>query len=107
MQKLPNRISVYVPSTRNTNESIDSSAIVLRVLGFLSSLCGGATSQSAIGAWQSESCGLVTESVTIVWSACVLTLALRHALVWLAKDIKQELTQDSVAIEIDGALILV
>lgn len=105
---LPDRIAVYIPSTTDTDQYTDTTEYVNAALRFLSTLCGGATSQQARGAWVSESGVLVIEDVTIVYSN---TDDLNDSLVSQVYDfaghIKQALSQEAVSVEINGALNLV
>ena len=100
---------IYVPSTVSVDRPVDSSAAVSGCLSFLSSRFGGATAIDASGAWVSESAGLVRENVTICYSFCGLRAFLRgrRAVLAYAKDLRDEMKQECVSIEIDGRLYLV
>ena len=57
---LDHNIKVYIPSTININEKIDTLKYIDEGLNKLSEYFGGSTSYEAIGAWQSSK-GLVKE----------------------------------------------
>jgi hypothetical protein len=67
--KLDSRVSVYVPSTTDTDKPTDNREQVEKVAAKLSAMFGGATATEARGYWCSQSAGLVGEGVTIVYSA--------------------------------------
>lgn len=100
---------IYVPSTVDINKAVDNSAAVRGCLSFLSGLFGGATSIAASGAWVSDSAGLVLENVTICYAFCGLRAFLRgrRAVLAYAKDLRDEMKQECVSVEIDGRLFLV
>lgn len=108
---LTHKVSVYVPSTVDVNQSLNESAakeIIHRVQREMSNLFGGATAITTEGAWVSQSGELVTEQVTVVYSfADVLASDVLVQIKTLAESLKVELKQESVAVEIDGMLVFV
>ena len=100
---------IYVPSTVDVDSPVDSSAAVSGCLSFLSGLFGGATALHASGAWVSDSAGLVLENVTICYAFTNLRGLLRgrRAVLAYAKDLRDEMKQDAVSVEIDGRLYFV
>jgi hypothetical protein len=106
--ELSSVVKLYVPSTVNTNEAIDNSAMVAHVETTLAQWFGGATAFKAIGAWVSPQTGLVLEGVTIVQAYC--TEAQLHeniaGFIALANHVKKEMTQEMVAIEVNNKLYL-
>jgi hypothetical protein len=66
--KLSCQVKVYIPSTINVKESVDSSEWIDKALELLSNEFGGATSTSALGAWVSNQGELVKEGVTVVFA---------------------------------------
>lgn len=107
--KLDHRVSVYVPGTVDTNQQTDNRQQVERVAAELSRMFGGATATTATGYWMSDTAGLVAESTTIVYAACTAEQINDHlpAVVELARQIKREMRQEAVSVEIDGALYLI
>ena len=100
---------IYVPSTVDVDRPVDSSAAVSGCLSFLSGLFGGATALHASGAWVSDSAGLVLEDVTICYAFTNLRGLLRgrRAVLAYAKDLRDNMSQDAVSVEIDGRLYFV
>jgi len=107
MIELKNKLSVLVPSKIGT-EQIDTTEIVNALLSELSERYGGASITDLKGAWLSEQNGLITEDVKQVWaySSDSVQLIRQHGLT-IAKSLKKQLRQDSVAIEINNRLLLV
>jgi len=104
--KLSHRIAVYVPTADANGQSVDSASYVEQTLSELSSLFGGATAQAAQGAWNGAN-GLVREDITICYSfADALSDDALRKIAALADRIKTDLDQESVALEVDGALYL-
>lgn len=101
-------VSVYVPSTQHA-KAITRAAhkhAVQHVAAAFSKVLGGATAYPARGYWQSESAGLIEESITIVRSYYVPgqaaeALELCHA---LAIDLKSTLQQEAVTIETNDGI---
>lgn len=103
--KLAHSVAVYVPSTINANESHDTGAIVDDVAVKLSNLFGGSTITDGTGTWVSAEHGLIKESVKIVRAFC--TDVNYEAVYDIAVQIKNDLRQESVGVEIDGQFYLV
>lgn len=103
---LSNKVTVYIPATVNINENIDNTKYVERAAELLSELFGGATATEAFGFWVSPTAGLVKEKTTMVF-AYADQEALRDGLdqvIDFILDIKKELNQDSVALEVNGEM---
>jgi hypothetical protein len=78
------------------------------VVDTLSGLFGGASCIRASGYWKTDQGNLVSETVVIVYSwADDLSIAQLQLVRQLAVALKLALSQQSVAVEIDGALFLV
>ena len=107
--ELTHRVALYIPGTTDTDKPADNAAQVKRVARRFCELFGGATAQQSAGYWMSERAGLVAESVTIVYAAC--TKAQRDAhltqVLELAQDIKRDMAQEAVSVELDGALYII
>lgn len=106
---LSHKFSIYVPSTMDTNKETDNQKQVKETLSFLSSLFGGATNTDGFGAWISEAAGLVTEKVSICYAYCSLIDKYKHIkkVKEFARNLKNEMGQEAVALEIDGKLLFV
>ena len=107
--ELTHRVALYVPGTQGPATATDNAAQVKRVARRFCELFGGATAQQSAGYWMSKRAGLVTESVTIVYAAC--TKAQRDAhltqVLELAQDIKRDMAQEAVSVELDGTLYII
>lgn len=106
---LDHNFKLYIPSTINVNERTNSKKYITQALKTFSTLFGGATSYKAIGAWVSNSQGLVTENVTIVESyasADQVENGLQTVLE-LANTIKHDLSQEAVSLEYDNKLYFI
>ena len=103
---LSNKVTVYIPATIDINKEIDNTEYVERAATLLSELFGGATATEAIGFWTSPTAGLVKEHTTMVF-AYAGENELRNGIdkvVNFALDLKKELNQDAVAVEINGEM---
>lgn len=106
---LPQRVALYVPGTQGPATATDNAAQVERVARSFCAMFGGATAQQSAGYWLSESAGLVREAVTIVYAACTAE-QLRDNLpdvLTLAQQIKQDMAQEAVSVEVNGALYII
>lgn len=107
--ELPQRVALYVPSTTDTDKPTDNAAQVERVAREFCGWFGGATAQPSTGYWISDNAGLVREAVTIVYAACTAD-QLRDRLpdvLTLAQQIKQDMSQEAVSVELNGALYII
>lgn len=106
--RLGNKIAVYVPSTINVSKPIDNSVYVDRALSFLSNLFGGASAIDVLGGWLSDKDGLIKEEVKQVYSfANVLTEENVSSVLAFAENLKDELDQESIGLEINGEFYLI
>lgn len=105
------RVAVYVPGTVDaaTADAGAAERMTERAAARLSELFGGATIQPAAGAWVSEARGLIREAVNIVYSFAEPETLNRSgpAIRELAEQIKRDMRQEAVSVEINGALYLV
>lgn len=93
------RIALYVPST-NGSETINNASYVKAALTKFSSLFGGASATPLKGAWLGEN-GLVLENTVIVYAFTPkINTQTRRAVIQYAEQLKHDLNQESVAIEI-------
>lgn len=107
--KLSAKVAVYVPGTCGVDTAADTSSMVDRVAAALSAMFGGATAQKAAGFWCSDVAGLVKENATIIYAFCdPADLEQRVGdIVSIAQDIKHELQQEAVSVELDGTLYII
>lgn len=107
--ELPQRVALYVPSTTDTDKPTDNAAQVERVAREFCGWFGGATAQQSAGYWLSDTAGMVREAVTIVFAACTAD-QLRDRLpdvLTLAQQIKQDMAQEAVSVELNGTLYII
>ncbi len=108
LRVMENVVKIYVPTTTDVDQVTDTTVVVTHVLEVLSQTCGGATAQEGIGAWVSDTVGLIQEKVTICFAYIVsLTDKIIDIVVSLAQEIKNLLHQEAVAMEVNGKLYLV
>ncbi len=107
--KLQSKITVYVPSTTGINKEIDNTKFVNQTATLLSEKFGGATSTPALGYWVSPTAGLVKENTTLVF-AYASESALAESLdsvVAYCQNLKSELAQDAIALELNGEMYFI
>lgn len=106
---LDENVKIYVPSTMDVNNAIDSTFFVNEIKKFLSNLFGGCTAYNGSGAWYSDDLkSVVNEQVTIIQA---FTSDLNNeqidnvitACTWL----KQEMKQECISMEVNGKLYFV
>lgn len=106
---LSSKVTVYVPATVDIDKEIDNKKFVDRAATLLSDCFGGATSTDALGYWTSPTAGLVKEKTTMVF-AYASEKDLRNKLdqvIDLCEDLKKEMTQDAIALEINGEMFFI
>lgn len=109
MFKLSSKVTVYVPATTGINQPIDNTKYVEYVASILSNCFGGATATPAVGMWVSPTEGLVRENTKIVFAYCNDNdlQANIDTIITICEEIKSELTQDAVALEINGEMYFI
>ena len=103
--KLNSKVTVIVPATININEEIDNTPYVDRVASLMSDLFGGATATTTLGYWKSPTAGLVKEKSTTVFAYCS-EADLQNGIDKVI-DLKEELKQDAIALEINGEMYFI
>lgn len=106
---LKSKVTVYVPSTVNVNQAIDSSAYVELVARFLSEAFGGATAAPCAGYWVSDDKSLVAERTTMVFAYCSTEQAEKYMddVVRLCYRLKREMSQEAIALEYNGGMYFI
>lgn len=101
---LRERVTVYVPGTRDRNQPLERHEVedlVREVAASLSRLFGGATAQEARGFWEGEDGSLIAESISVVYSLSPrVSRQQRAAVLALAQELKERLGQEAVLIGI-------
>ena len=106
---LSSSVKVYVPSTFEVNKTIDNSEYVDKTLCFLSECFGGATAFEALGCWSSIQNGLVKENIKICVSYCDTESLNKYinSVVTHCENIKNEMKQESVSLEVNNVLYFI
>ena len=105
---LKHQCQIFVPSTMDAVDVVDSSEFVKFVETELSMLFGGYTSYKANGGWVSDEHGLIKEGVTVVTSNFEnLTSDAVNAIVDIAKKLRKDMAQECVSVVVDGQLYFV
>ena len=109
MFKLSSKVTVYIPSTKNINETINNTEHVNNCASLLSECFGGATSTPALGYWMSNTVGLVKESTTMVFAYASDTDLQTNIekVITFCENLKVELSQDAIALEINGEMYFI
>ncbi|MFQ5578379.1 MAG: cyclic nucleotide-binding domain-containing protein [Anaerolineae bacterium] len=103
------QIGIYIPTTIEVDREFDTTPYLEKTLAFLGQRFGGATSRQAQGVWDSDDAGLVSETVHIVRSFVTQADMNAHlnSVLAFVEDLKGELEQEAMAVEVDGKLMLV
>lgn len=109
MFSLRSKVTVYIPATVEVDKEIDNKEYVDRAATLLSDCFGGATSTEALGYWTSPTAGLVKEKTTMVF-AYAGEEDLRNNLdkvIDFCENLKKEMTQEAIALELNGEMFFV
>ena len=109
MFSLKSKITVYIPATVNINEIIDNTEFVNKAATLLSECFGGATSTEALGYWVSDTAGLVKENTTTVFAYAGEDDLKKNLdkVIDFCQDLKTEMKQDAVALELNGEMFFI
>jgi hypothetical protein len=107
--ELASRVSIYVPSTVDVDKASDTSAWIDNACKALATMFGGATTTPAIGTWLATNGDLVREDVTIVFAYAKGDALEAHGpnVVDFCERMKAALSQEAVALEVNGKLYLI
>lgn len=108
LYKLKESVAIYVPSTVNATEAVDSKSMVGYVVSELTRLFGGTTTTKGQGSWMSDEHGVILEDVTIV-TACTEALTEEKAqkVLALAQYVREAMSQEAVSLVVNGTLMFV
>lgn len=106
---LTQTVAIFIPSTMDVDTAVENEVQVRAALSFLGDLFGGATSSDGSGVWKSEESDLVVEKVSIVRSFVSEKALKRHLddVIAFAGQIKEEMKQEAVAIDVNNELVLI
>jgi len=104
-----NHIGIFIPTTFDVNNYFDTTPYIDRTLSFLGERFGGATSEEAKGIWNSEEIGLVGEKLYKVHTYATSDDLKKFLdeVVDYVREIKAELKQEAMAMEINQKLTLI
>jgi hypothetical protein len=104
-----NQIGIFIPTTIDVDKAIDTSTYVERTLNFLAERFGGATSKEVSGVWNSDKAGLVGEKVFFVYTYVTLGAMTKYMdeVIEYVKELKVELKQEAMALEVNRKLTLI
>lgn len=107
--KLSSKVTVYIPSTIDIDKPIDNTKYVNACATLFSDLFGGATSCQVLGYQTSPTKGLIKEHTTQVFAYCTDKDLQEHAekVVDFCENLKAELKQDAIALEINGEMYFI
>ncbi len=107
--KLSSKIAIFVPSTIDIDKKADTSMIVDNTLKLLASLYGGSTCSNSIGTWVSTSGELVKERIKYVYAYCTTEQldASVDQVIDYCENLKKELGQEAIALEINNELYFI
>ena len=104
-----NQIGIYIPTTIDVDQQVNTTVYIEKSLEFMGKLFGGATHEKVRGVWNSEEVGIVAEDIHLIRSFCSPTLLDQHlnAVVDFMEAMKQELKQEAMALEINNKMMLI
>ena len=107
--KLSSKVTVYVPATAGVDTATDNTEQVKATAALLSSLFGGATSTPALGYWLSPVAGLVAENTTVVFAYASDSDLQAHVgtVVDHCEQLKRDMQQEAIALEINGEMYFI
>jgi hypothetical protein len=105
------RVAITVPSTVNVTQANATMQAVWvdNVMTALAKMFGGATAMPGMGAWVSDTAGLVKENIVQVFAFCTEAglSSNRAAILKVAQDLCRAMRQECVAVELNGKLYFV
>lgn len=106
--KLNHKVTIYVPSTMDGNRPArrEQRRQTKRVLQEFSTIFGGATKTAAVGAWISETKGMITEKQNLVYSYtdCNTLNSNMDKIRAIAERLRNEMRQECISLEVDSEL---
>ena len=102
-------IGIFIPTTIDVDQASDTTEHMDKTMSFMAERFGGATCKVASGVWHSEKLGLVGEVVYIVHSYLSQSDMNRYLdeVVDYIKELKRELKQEAMALEVNHKLTLI
>ncbi|MCV6589089.1 MAG: cache domain-containing protein [Marinobacterium sp.] len=103
------QVAIFIPTTINVDTVVDTSAYVEKTMALLGEKFGGATCSQANGVWNSSKGELVNEVVNVVVSYTTEDALSQYIndIIEFVREVKTELSQDAMALEVNKKLILI
>ncbi|WP_017716232.1 hypothetical protein [Kamptonema formosum] len=107
-ERLERKVAIYVPTTVDVNVPADTSLHVEQTRQLMTQLFGGATWNEQDGAYMSDVAGMVREKSIVVRSNTTTEVLDRHflTLVGFVGELQYQLRQETMAMELDGEMLL-
>lgn len=104
-----NQIGVYIPTTADTEQQTLVSTCVEKTVSFMRKIFGSAAQEQVKGLWNSHDAGLVENDIFLVRSYCSQPVLDKHMseVVDYVENLKQELQQETMALEVNQKLMLI
>jgi len=109
MFSLSCNVVVYVPSTYNVDKKIDNKKQVESVASLLADYFGGSTSEKCKGYYKANSGKMISEDIIKVYAFCD-TESLNNNIdnvIAICENLKTEMKQESIALEINNKMYFV
>ena len=106
---LSSKVQIYVPTTINIDEPMETSAWVDKAIDLLANQFGGATVARRFGAWQEIGKGIVKEDIYLVSAYCdegKLQAGIEK-IYDFCLEMKDQLKQAAIALEVNNQLYFI
>ena len=106
---LSSKIAVYIPSTVDVNKKCNNAKYVNEAKNLMSLTFGGSTVQNVLGSFITEKNETVNEKINIVYSYCTSEQLQNNTelIIEFCEKLKIEMSQESIALEINNKLYFV
>lgn len=108
--KLSGKVTIYIPNTIGPTDEIQGdNAFIDKTAKILSEYFGGSTSTNGLGYWVSSEHGLIKERSTMVFSYCTTEQLEEHIddVVNICENLKTDMQQEAIALEINGEMYFI
>lgn len=106
-----NQIGIYIPTTTDVDQVVDTSGYIQETITFLGEIFGGASASTneAHGVWNSDEVGLVSETIHIVRTYVTQAELDRYLgdVLEYVEGLKEALKQEAMALEVNQKLMII
>ncbi|MCB9437894.1 MAG: cyclic nucleotide-binding domain-containing protein [Anaerolineales bacterium] len=106
-----NQIGIYIPTTTDVDQVVDTSGFIQETITFLGEIFGGASASTneAHGVWNSDEVGLVSETIHIVRTYVTQAELDRYLgdVLEYVEGLKDALKQEAMALEVNQKLMII